>query len=291
MSKSILVVGATGNYAQPVVWQLSKDGFDVRVFTRKREKAVKFFGEKFPIFEGNIEDDESLRKALAGCWGVHINMRGWWKDHSHDRLEHRGTANVVRLAKEAGVQRLTYLSDVHACETYSSLPHLKAKLDAEKAIRASGIPFAIFGCSFFMEGCHHLEKGDVIRVPVLRQPYHYVAANDYAAMVSQAYQAPEAPNTRIDVYGPEAIPAHQITEDFIAMVRPSTRIIPIPIWAATLYMYLIRHKNRQYSMRVVKMYRKHGEPGDPSQVDTSLGRPTTTFRQWCEAQRPSASAG
>ncbi|HYH45602.1 MAG TPA: hypothetical protein VEG34_07935, partial [Thermoanaerobaculia bacterium] len=71
----------------------------------------------------------------------------------------------------------------------------------------------------------------------------------------------------------------------------STRIIPIPIWAATLYMYLIRHKNRQYSMRVVKMYRKHGEPGDPSKVDTSLGRPTTTFRQWCEAQRPSASAG
>src|SRR5262245_64252367 len=116
MSKSILVVGATGNYGQFVVHALSKAGFDVRVFTRKREKAIKFFGEAFPIFEGNIEDDESVRKALAGCWGVHINMRGWWKDHSHDRLEHRGTANVVRLAKEAGVQRLTTLSDVHACE-------------------------------------------------------------------------------------------------------------------------------------------------------------------------------
>jgi uncharacterized protein YbjT (DUF2867 family) len=295
MSKSILVVGATGNYAQPVVWQLSKDGFDVRVFTRKREKAVKFFGEAFPIFEGNIEDDASLRKALEGCWGVHINMRGWWKDHSHDRLEHRGTANVVRLAKEAGVQRLTYLSDVHACETYSSLPHLKAKIDAEKAIRESGIPFAVFGCSFFMEGCHHLEKGDVIRVPVLRQPYHYVAAADYALMVSKAYQAAEAPNRRIDVYGPDAIPAHQATEEFIATVRPGTKIIPIPLWIATIYMYLVRHKNRQYSMRVVKMYKKHGEPGDPNKVDPVVGKPTTRFRDWCKVQKPqfpqSASAG
>jgi uncharacterized protein YbjT (DUF2867 family) len=288
MSKSILVVGATGKYAQPVVGQLSKDGFDVRVFTRKREKAVKFFGEAFPIFEGDVEDDESLRKALAGCWGVHINMRGWWKDRSYDRLEHRGTANVVRLAKEAGVQRLTFLSDVHACETYSSLPHIKAKLGAEKAIRESGIPFAIFGCSFFMESCLHLEKGDVIRVPVLRQPYHYVAVDDYATMVSKAYQAPEAPNKRIDVYGPDAIPAHQATEDFIATVRPNTRIVSVPLWLATIYMYLIRQENRQYSMRVAKMYKKHGEPGDPSTADTSLGQPTTTFREWCEAQRPSA---
>jgi|tagenome__1003787_1003787.scaffolds.fasta_scaffold20848298_2 uncharacterized protein YbjT (DUF2867 family) len=288
MSKSILVVGATGNYGQPVVWQLSKDGFDVRVFTRKREKALQKFGEAFPIFEGNIEDDASLRQALKGCYGVHVNMRGWWKDQSHDRLEHRGTANVVRLAKEAGVERLTYLSDVYARPEYSFLPHLKAKVDAEKAIRESGIPFAVFACSFFMENVHHLEKGDHIRVPVLKQPFHYVAAADYCALVSQAYQVPEAPNRRFDVYGPEAIPADRATRDFCAMVRPKTKITPVPVWAATLYMYLTGHKNRQYSMKVVKMYRKYGEPADPGTAGHSLGRPTTTFRQWCEAQRPAA---
>jgi len=286
MQKSILVVGATGNYGQPVVRRLSEEGFDVRVFTRSREKALQKFGEAFPIFEGNIEDDASLRAALKGCYGVHINMRGWWKHKSHDRLEHLGTVNVIRLAKEAGVERLTYLSALHAREEYSFLPHLKAKLDAEKAIRASGIPFAVFACSFFMENVHHLEKGDRIRVPVLKQPFHYVAADDYCAMVAKAYQLPEAPNKRFDVYGPEAIPAHHATRDFCALVRPKTRIIPVPLWATTLYMYLTGHKNRQYAMKIVRMYRKHGEPGDPAQADHSLGRPATTFRQWCEAQRP-----
>jgi uncharacterized protein YbjT (DUF2867 family) len=290
MSKSILVVGATGNYGQPLVWRLSKDGFDVRVFTRNREKALQKFGEAFPIFAGNVEDDASLRQALAGCYGVHVNMRGWARDQSHDRLDHRGTANVVRLAKEAGVERLTYLSDIYAREEYSFLPHLKAKVDAEKAIRASGIPFAIFACSFFMENVHHLETGDRIRIPVLKRPYHFVAAADYCALVSQAFQVPEAPNKRFEVYGPEAIPSHQAALDFCAIVRPKTRIRPVPVWVAMLYMMLTGNKSRQYTLKVVKLYKKVGEPGDPSQADHSLGRPTTTHRQWCEAQRKEEQA-
>lgn len=289
MSKSILVVGATGNYGQFVVRELSKDGFDVRVFTRKRDKAVKFFGEQFPIFEGDIENDASLRPALEGCYGVHVNMRGWVKHDSHDRLEHRGTANVARLAKEAGVERMTYLSCIHAREEFSHMPHLKAKLDAEKAIKASGLGWAVFACCFFMEGCHHLEKGNVIRVPVLRKPFHYVAAQDYAAMVSKAFQAAEAPNRRFDVYGPEAIDAHELTERFIRTVRPGTKIIPLPLWVSVVYHHLIGHKNRQYQTRVIRLYKKHGEPGDPSRADTSLGRPTTTFQKWCEEQRPAAA--
>jgi uncharacterized protein YbjT (DUF2867 family) len=289
MKKSILVIGATGNYGQPVVRRLSEDGFDVRVFTRSREKALRIFGEAFPIFEGNVEDDASLRAALNGCYGVHINLRGMWKDKSHDRLENRGTANVLRLAKEAGIERLTYLTALHAREEYSFLPHLKAKVEAEKAIRASGIPFAIFACSFFMENAHHLERGDRVRVTVLKRPFHYVAAADYCAMVAKAFQVPEAPNKRFDVYGPEALRPDLATLEFCSIVRPRTKIIPVPLWLTTLYLHLIGHKNLQYSMKILKMYRKYGEAGDPSQADLSLGRPTTTYRQWCEAQRPAAN--
>lgn len=285
MSKTILVVGATGNYGQPVSWRLSRDGFDVRVFTRKREKALQKFGDAFHVFEGNVEDDHSLSQALEGCYGVHINLRGWWKDKSHDRIEHRGTANVVRLAKQAGVERVTYLSTIHAREEYSFLPHLGAKVDAEKAIRAGGIPFAVFACCFFMENVHHLEQGDTIRVPKLTRSYHYLAAEDYARIVSRAYQVPEAPNKRFDLYGPEAIEAHEASRLFCSIVRPQTRIISLPRWLVAVYMQLTGHLNRQYAMRVMKFQQQVGEPGDPGQADHSLGRPTIRFREWCEAQR------
>lgn len=286
MSKTILVVGATGNYGQPVTRQLAKDGFDVRVFTRKREKAEQKFGTVFPIFEGNVEDNASLRQALEGCYGVHLNMRGWWHNRSHDRIEHLGTANVIRLGKEAGVERLTYLSDIHAREEYSYLPHLKAKLDAERVISESGIPFAIFACSFFMENAHHLAKRTFILAPVVTNSYHYIAAADYAAMVSRTFQLPEAPNRRFDVYGPEAIPAYQASRNFCRIVRPGTRMISFPLWAVRLHMHLTKQVNRQYAMKAIQLYRKHGEPGDASKADYGpLPRPTTTHREWCEAQR------
>jgi len=287
MSKTILVVGATGNYAQPVCRQLSQDGFDVRVFTRRREKAIAKFGDRFPIFQGDVEDVASLRPAIEGCWGVHISLRGWFKYQSHDRVEHRGTANVVRLAAEAGVERLTYLSCLHARPEYAYLPHLKAKLDAEAAIRASGIPFAIFAPSFFMENAQHLQKGKRIFVPTIpRQAFHYLASADYTAMVSRVFQLPQAPNRRFDLYGPEPVTQAAAIRQFCSRARPGTRIHFVPVWLSDLYNHLIGHKNRQYSMKILRLYKRVGEPGDPEAADRSLGRPSTTYRQWCESLLP-----
>lgn len=290
MSKTILVVGATGNYAQPVTRQLSEDGFDVRVFTRRREKAIEKFGDRFPIFQGDVTDADSLRPALAGCWGVHISLRGWFKHGSHDRVEHQGTANVVRVAKEAGVERLTYLSCLHARPEYSFLPHLKAKVDAEAAVRAGGIPFAIFAPSFFMENSHHLQKGKRIFVPAIPdRTFHYVASADYAQMVSRVYQLPQAPDRRFELYGPEPLTQSEVVRRFCAIARPGTRIHFIPVWLADFYLHLTGHKNRQYSMQVVRLYKRIGEPGDPQTADRSLGLPGVTYQRWCEAQQPTAA--
>src|SRR6266545_2953764 len=255
MSKTILVVGATGNYGQPVCRQLKEDGFDVRVYTRKRAKAVEKFGDGFPIYEGTIEEDASLRKALEGCHGVHINLRGWWKQRSHDRVEHRGTANIVRLAREAGVERVTYITNLHARAEYASrFPHLKAKWDAEQAIRASGVPFTIFACAFFMENLHHLGEGSSIRFTRLDRSYHYVAAEDYARILAKAYQTPEAANKRFDLYGPESIHADEAMRLYCSIVRPEAKLTAVPRWLSAIYVHLTRNVNFQYTMRVLKLH-------------------------------------
>jgi uncharacterized protein YbjT (DUF2867 family) len=285
MPQSILVVGATGNYGQPVTWQLHKDGFDVRVFTRNRAKAEKIFGDAMPIFEGRVDDDDSLRRALAGCYGVHINLRALLRNDNHQEIMHQGTASVVRLAKEAGVQRLTHLSFLLALPEHSSFPHLKAKVDAEAAVRASGIPYVIFAPSFFMENSRHLVGGKHLFMAANSRPFHYVAADDYARMVSRAFQLPQAPNKRIEVYGPEPISGREVTQRYFATVRPQTRVHFVPNWLAGLYQKLAGNRPLQYSAKVAKFHEQAGEPGDPRQADTSFGRATTTHREWCESER------
>lgn len=291
MSKTILVVGATGNYAQPVCRSLAEAGFDVRVFTSRPEKAARKFGDRFPIHTGSVEDIDTVRAALAGCWGVHVSLRGWIKTWSHDRVEHLGTANVARAAVEAGVDRLTYLSCLFARPEFADFPHLKAKVDAEAAIRASGIPFAIFAPTFFMENLHHLRPSKRIFVPAIGgdRAFHYVATDDYTRMVVRAFQLPEAPNRRFEIFGPEPVTQAEATLRFCARARPGTRVHFVPVWVSDLYQRLIRQKNRQYSMKILRLYQRVGEVGDPAAADYPLGRPTTTYDSWCAVQPPGIS--
>ena len=286
MPQTVLVVGATGNHGQPVAWQLHRDGFDVRVFTRNRAKAEKIFGDAVSIFEGKINDDDSLRPALAGCYGVHINLRVLMKHgQTDDEVVHQGTVNILRLAKEAGVQRTTFLSFLFAIPELSSHPHIKAKLDAEAAVRASGIPYAIFAPSFFMENARHMAKGKRLFLGEAHHPFRYVCAEDYARMVSRAYQLPQAPNKRFEIYGPELIPGNDAVRTYCAIVQPGTRVHFFPHWLAALYLKLAGTPMLQHGLKMARIYRRMGEPGDPSQADTSLGRATTTHREWCEAER------
>lgn len=286
MSQTILVVGATGNHGQPVARQLRQDGFDVRIFTRSRAKAEKIFGDTFPLFQGKINDDDSLRPALAGCYGVHINLRVLMAHgQSDEEVVHQGTVNILRLAREASVQRVTFLSMLFATPELSSFPHIKAKLDAEAAVRASGIPYAIFAPSYFMENARHLGKGKRIFDVKAPYPFHHVSNADYARMVSRAYQLPQAPNKRFEIYGPEPIPSDEAYRTYCEIVRPETRAYFVPHWFATLCMKLAGTPMLRHALRMVKIYQQMGEPGDPSQADTSLGRATTTYREWCESER------
>jgi uncharacterized protein YbjT (DUF2867 family) len=119
---------------EPVARRLHADGYQVRILSRSPDKACARFGDTFEVVAGDVQDLASLGPALDGCQGVHINLPGT------PAIEVRGTANVGRCAAQAGVSRLTYISGASVCEKNAWLPEARAKLDAEAAIRAAGVP-------------------------------------------------------------------------------------------------------------------------------------------------------
>jgi uncharacterized protein YbjT (DUF2867 family) len=109
MDKVILVVGATGMLGEPVARQLDADGYKVRILTRSPEKAKTKFGDSYEIVQGDVEQPDTLETALAGCYGVHINLAGSPKPESYDHIEHQGTTNVAQAASNAGTNHSTLL--------------------------------------------------------------------------------------------------------------------------------------------------------------------------------------
>jgi uncharacterized protein YbjT (DUF2867 family) len=286
---TILVVGGTGMLGVPIARRLQADGFAVRVFARDAEKARTQLGDAVATFSGDVGDRGALDRALAGCSGVHVSLRGKpVGENTFERVEGQGVANVLAAAARAGVERLTFNSDVHVTAAANrKIPQMAVKAACEAAIRASGIPHVIFRPSIFMEALRHAYREGRLLAPWVHSPYHLIAADDFAAMVSRAFQSPTAPSREIAVYGPQAVGFHAAIRRYAAVVHPGMRVYTVPLWAASLLGGVTRDPFLRTNAMVMRMYGR-GEPGDPAPADPALGTPTTTYDAWLARQRPAA---
>ncbi|HVT16285.1 MAG TPA: NAD(P)H-binding protein [Thermoanaerobaculia bacterium] len=289
MPGTILVVGGTGMLGMPVARQLQADGFAVRVYTRDADKVRRQLGGAFAAAPGNVADIAALDRAVAGCSGVHINLRGRpVGENTFERAERLGVDNVLAAAARAGVERLTYLSDLHALAAENhELPQIAVKVASEAAIRASGLSYAIFRATVFMDSLSHSSRQGRLVAPLVHSRYHLLAAGDYARLVSRFYQSASAPNRELAVYGPQAVDFHDAVRRYCAAAHPGKRVYSLPVWAASLAGSLTRNAFTRTTAKVLRMYQS-GEPGDPARSDSSLGTPTTTFDDWLRQLRREA---
>jgi uncharacterized protein YbjT (DUF2867 family) len=281
MSKTVLVIGGTGMLGEPVARRLCSDGHHVRIFTRSMDKAQARFGAEYEVVAGDVENQPSLDAAVKGCQAVHINLEGGLDPD----LERRGTENVVRAASKAGIQHITYLSGTSVTKENCWYAGTKAKFEAEAAIRASGVPYTIFQATFFMESLPRFVRGT--RASILgTQPYpwHWVAADDYARMVSKTYATPGAANKTLHIFGPQPWTTRQALQTYCSIARPDAKVGAIPFWMASMIAGLSRDKTLQAVLPFFRYSEKVAEEGDPAEANALLDAPTTTLEQWCKLQ-------
>jgi uncharacterized protein YbjT (DUF2867 family) len=95
MTETVLVIGGTGQLGAPVARQLRRDGYRVRLLAR-RLPAARDRDADLDYVQGDLEDTDALRSALAGCAAVHLSVRGGPTTESYARVDHRGPARVRR---------------------------------------------------------------------------------------------------------------------------------------------------------------------------------------------------
>jgi uncharacterized protein YbjT (DUF2867 family) len=115
-------------------------------------------------------------------------------------------------------------------------------------------------------------------------PVHWLAADDYARMVSAAYQKPEAANQIFTVYGPDAKPMMDALKVYCATVRPEVKASSMPVWLVRLMAKLTRNIQLTDIADFMAYYETIYENDDPAVTNRILGAPTITLQQWCAAQ-------
>lgn len=274
MNNRILVIGATGQLGEPVANQLKNRGFGVRLMVRSVHKATGRFSDGFEVVKGDVTNLKDLENAAAGCFGVHINLSG--------EVEQIGVEKVARVAAKLALKRITYISGTSVAEENTWVPTIKRKFYAERAIRESGVPYTIFCPAWFMEVLPKYVRGK--RAFVFGKqpnPYHFIAAEDYARMVAASYDNNDAVNRRLILHGPEGFLFHDAVKRYCQAIHPEIKTVStMPYWVASVMAAIKGRPELKLASDFMAAFEKIGEWGDPTDANGLLGAPRVKLDEW-----------
>ena len=146
----ILVTGATGQQGGATARELLAAGHRVRAMTRNpsSDAARALAAQGAEVVQGDLNDQASLERALAGAWGVFAVQNTWEAGVEQEEVQGK---RIAEAARKAGVQHFVYAS-VGSAHRQTGIPHFDNKARVEETVRSLGFPsFVILRPAFFME--------------------------------------------------------------------------------------------------------------------------------------------
>ncbi len=150
---TILVIGATGNVGRPTVAGLVEKGESVRALSRSKEKLSALPAGVSGVI-GDLESGDGLQDACDGMDKVFLIT-------ANGETETARGINAVKAASAAGVRHIVFLT-VNNPDKEPAVPHYRAKLPIEDAIRDSGMDYTFLRPNFF-------NQTDLSVIPVIKE--------------------------------------------------------------------------------------------------------------------------
>lgn len=273
--KHALVLGGTGMLGAPVVRHLVREGFAVRVLTRDPDRARSVFAtDDIEYVRGDVVDRDAVLGAALDADLVHVSV-----GPPHDRLS---AHNAAVAARAVGAHRLTYISGTTVEEAHAWYPMIQGKLEAERAVEESGVPWTILRPSWPYEQLPRFARGGKpFLLGEIPHRWHWFAAEELGRMVHAAFESPAAVGKRLTIHGPEAMTLREALERYCAAVHPDAPpISAMPLWMAKLMGVLTRNARLRFAADLMSYFVKTGEGGDPSEANALLGAPALTLDEW-----------
>lgn len=284
--KLIAVVGATGMLGAPVVERLLEDNFQVRVLSRNPIGAKERFGTRPEYTFADVTDVDSLVHAFEDCYAVHINLNPDQDAEPADVL-HQGLLNIAEAAKACGVQRLSVIAGDWTPDPNHSWSRRAEFSKGLLALEACGIPTFLWGCTWFYESLDYFVLPDrALMVGLQPLTWHFVAASDYAKMVSAVMSNEDfAASKRFTVHGPQGFKMFDALKHYCELLRPGLPVEQLSIEETRKF----AQEDEEYGWLehfadFMAPFETFGETGNPADAQALLDEPMITLEEWCREQ-------
>jgi uncharacterized protein YbjT (DUF2867 family) len=289
---TILVTGATGRVGGQVVQQLVQRGADVRVLVRDPAKAD--FPAGVEVVQGDLLDIDAVRAAFSG-------VRTLFLLNAVAADEFTQALITLNIARESGVERVVYLSVIHA-DRFVNVPHFAVKSGAERMIQQMGFSATILRPAYFID--NELTIKDVVLnhglypMPIGGKGLAMVDARDIAEVAAieliRRDQAPgKLPTETLNLVGPDTLTGSDVAAIWSDLLgRPVAYGGDDPTgFEQNLGAFM--PKWMAYEMRLMaERFVGDGmlpEAGDVERLTKILGRPLHSYREF--AAQIAATAG
>jgi uncharacterized protein YbjT (DUF2867 family) len=282
----IVITGATGKLGSAVVESLLKGVRVAEVIASVREpdKARALAALGVDVRQGDFDKPDTLVRSFDGADRL-LLISASGIDHERRADQHR---NAIRAAVQAGVGHVFYTSLLPGDGSVAFV--MKAHLDTEADLKASGLRFTILRNGAYAEGWQ-LYLGDVSGGEALVPgdgPVSWVSQGDLAEGTARLLLGDGHAGKTLNLTGPEAIDLKG-TADILSRVRSRPvvrRLVPVEVYISRL---VAAGKKEDFARRWATTY-SGLERGEFGKVDPFLGtlldRPLRTVEEVLASGRP-----
>lgn len=237
-AQRIVILGGTGFVGGHLLNRLARDGHQLIVLTRNREKHREIgVIPGVTLRRADVHDPAQLRREFVGADAV-INLVGILNSQGQQtfqRVHVELTRHVIEACREAGVSRLHQMSSLKAGQGLSQ--YLKTRGEAEALVRQSGLGWTLYQPSvIFGDGDGLVSRFSKIlkMTPVL--PLARTGSRLAPTWVGDVVEAiarcvlddKRSLGRSFELYGPEVLTLGQIVAAIRDAAGLRTRILPLP---------------------------------------------------------------
>ena len=271
--RTILITGVTGQQGGAVAQALLGTGFHLRGLTRKPDgdRAEALARTGVDIIKGDLDDEATLRRALAGAWGVFAVQNS--AEAGVEKEEAQGK-RLATLARETGVEHFVYTS-VGSANKQTGVPHFDNKGRIEETVRGLRFPsHVILRPVFFMENLlapFSLQGSTLAWALGPNTKLQMIAVEDIGWFGARAFTDATLSRREIDLAGD------------IRTLRESAEILTEALGRPIAFAQTPIEPVRQYSKEMAVMlewFERVGYSTDIPGLEREFGRSLTKLPEW-----------
>lgn len=251
MTRSLVLLGATGFVGHVLVPRLAADGHRLTLLSRNRERHRELAVlPNVRVLDADVHDRDKLARHFRGADAV-LNLVGILNAQGRDTFQHvhvELTRQVIEACATAGVRRLHQMSSLKAGTGTSA--YLRSRGEAEAAVKISRLdwtlyqPSVIFGPGDGLISRFHalLRMAPVMPLARPRARMAPVYVGDVAEAIARCVRGPGTGiGETFELYGPEVLTLREIVcmiRDAAGLHRP---VVGLPDVLGRLQAHVLGH--------------------------------------------------